>query len=54
MISIITAIYNQLAMNRIFYDSIVETTDSEFELIIIDNMTFHRRHAACAETDDCI
>ena len=37
MISIITAIYNQLAMNRIYYDSIVKNTDSEFELIIIDN-----------------
>ncbi|MCR5497814.1 MAG: glycosyltransferase [Paludibacteraceae bacterium] len=37
MISIITAIFNQLPMNRMFYDSIVKNTDSEFELIIVDN-----------------
>lgn len=37
LISIITAIYNQLDMNRIYYDSICKHTDSDWELIIIDN-----------------
>lgn len=37
MISIITAIYNQIAMNRLYYKSLVETTDGEWELIVIDN-----------------
>lgn len=37
MLSIITAIYNQLQMNQLYYDSIVKSTDGEWELIIIDN-----------------
>lgn len=37
MVSIITAIYNQLDMNRLYYRSICENTDGEWELIIIDN-----------------
>ena len=37
MISIITAIYNQLAMNKLYYQSICQTTDNEWELIIVDN-----------------
>ncbi len=37
MTSIITAIYNQLAMNKLYYESICRTTDNEWELIIIDN-----------------
>jgi glycosyltransferase involved in cell wall biosynthesis len=37
MISIITSIHNQLAMNRLFYQSIREFTHFPFELIIIDN-----------------
>lgn len=37
MISIITAIYNQLGMNRLYYETVKENTDSDWELIIIDN-----------------
>lgn len=37
MISIITAIYNQLDMNTMFYQYLVRYTDSDFELIVIDN-----------------
>lgn len=37
MISIITAIYNQLEMNRLFLKSIRRSTRSPWELIIIDN-----------------
>jgi glycosyltransferase involved in cell wall biosynthesis len=37
VISIITAIHNQLAMNKIFYKSIRDYTHYPFELIIIDN-----------------
>ena len=37
MISIITAIYNQLDMNKLFWDYLKKYTDSTFELIIIDN-----------------
>lgn len=37
MISIITAIYNQLDMNRLYLESIAGTTDGEWELIVIDN-----------------
>ncbi len=37
MVSIITAIHNQLEMNRIYYQSIVESTDGDWELIVIDN-----------------
>ena len=37
MISIITAVHNQLAVNRLFYEKIKEYTYHEFELIIVDN-----------------
>ncbi|MFR9651240.1 MAG: glycosyltransferase family 2 protein [Rikenellaceae bacterium] len=37
MISIITAVYNQLSMNKIYWENLVHSTDGEFELIIIDN-----------------
>ena len=37
MISIITAIYNQLDMNKLFWEYLKKYTDSTFELIIIDN-----------------
>lgn len=37
MISIITAIHNQLAMNKLFYESVCAATRSEWEMIIIDN-----------------
>lgn len=37
MISIITAIHNQLDMNKLFWDYLVRYTKNEFELIIIDN-----------------
>lgn len=37
MISIITAVYNQLGLNQIFYESLAKHTFHPFELIIIDN-----------------
>jgi GT2 family glycosyltransferase len=37
MISIITAIYNQLDMNKLFWSYLKKYTDHPFELIIIDN-----------------
>ena len=37
MISIITAIYNQLDMNKLFWEYLNKYTDHPFELIIIDN-----------------
>lgn len=37
MISIITAIHNQLAANRIFFDKLRRYTSLPFELIIVDN-----------------
>ena len=37
MISVITAIYNQLPMNRIFLESLRNSTEGEWELIVIDN-----------------
>lgn len=37
MISIVTAIHNQLAVNQIFWDALVRYTEHPFELIIIDN-----------------
>ncbi len=37
MISIITAIYNQLDMNKLFWEYLKKYTDNPFELIIIDN-----------------
>lgn len=37
MISIITAIYNQLPMNRLYFEYLKKYTYSPFELIIVDN-----------------
>ena len=37
MISIITAIYNQLPVNKIFWEYLKKNTCQPFELIIIDN-----------------
>lgn len=37
MLSIITAIYNQLDMNKLYYQYLKKYTDNKFELIIIDN-----------------
>lgn len=37
MVSIITAIYNQLDMNKLFWEYLQKYTDNKFELIIIDN-----------------
>lgn len=37
MLSIITAIYNQLDMNKLYYEYLKKYTDNVFELIIIDN-----------------
>ena len=37
MVSVITAIYNQLDMNKLFWKYLKKYTDGEFELIIIDN-----------------
>jgi GT2 family glycosyltransferase len=37
MLSIITAIYNNIGMNRLFYKYLVKYTHYPFELIIIDN-----------------
>ena len=37
MLSIITAIYNGLNMNRLFYEHLKASTEGAFELIIIDN-----------------
>lgn len=37
MITIITAIYNQLAMNKLYLENIRKATHGEWELIIIDN-----------------
>lgn len=37
MISIITAIYNQLDMNKLFWTYLQKYTDNPFELIVIDN-----------------
>lgn len=37
MISIITAIYNQLDMNKLYWKYLQKYTDNPFELIIIDN-----------------
>lgn len=37
MISIITAIHNQLEVNKIFYNSLKKSTFNSFELIILDN-----------------
>ena len=37
MISIITAVHNQLAMNKLFVESLHKYSTMPFELIIIDN-----------------
>ena len=37
MISIITAVHNQLAVNRVFLDTLAKNTASDYELIIVDN-----------------
>ncbi len=37
MISIITAVYNQLAMNRLFLRAVRKFTAGDYELIVIDN-----------------
>ncbi|MDR2691580.1 MAG: glycosyltransferase [Dysgonamonadaceae bacterium] len=39
MISIITAIHNQVNMNRLFWDYLLRYTDNPFELIIVDNIS---------------
>ena len=36
-LSIITAVYNQLAMNQIYWENLVKHTQHSFELIVIDN-----------------
>ena len=36
-LSIITAVYNQLAMNQIYWENLVKYTQHSFELIVIDN-----------------
>lgn len=36
-LSIITAVYNQLAMNQIYWENLVKNTKHSFELIVIDN-----------------
>jgi len=37
MISIITAVHNQLAVNRVFLDTLQKKTSTPYELIIVDN-----------------
>lgn len=37
MISVITAVYNQLEMNKLFLEELKKNTYNEFELIIVDN-----------------
>jgi GT2 family glycosyltransferase len=37
MISIITALHNQIGMNKIFFEYLKKNTKNDFELIIIDN-----------------
>ena len=37
MISIITSVYNQLSMNKLFYETLKKNTSLPFELIVIDN-----------------
>jgi len=37
MISIITAVHNQLAVNRVFLDTLQKNTSTAYELIIVDN-----------------
>jgi GT2 family glycosyltransferase len=58
MISIVTAVHNQLAINKLFYKSLVRYTNNPFELIIIDNNSidgsrefFHSVGATVIEND---
>ena len=37
MTSVIVAVRNQLAMNRLFWENLCRTTDGPFELIVVDN-----------------
>lgn len=37
MVSIITAVHNQLGMNRLFYETLRRNTRNPFELIVVDN-----------------
>lgn len=37
MISVMTAIYNQLNVNKLYWESLCSYTDNPFEVIIIDN-----------------
>ena len=37
MLSIIVAVHNQLAMNRLFWRHLSANTENEWELIVIDN-----------------
>lgn len=37
MISIVTAVHNQIGMNRLFYETLKRNTRNVYELIIIDN-----------------
>jgi GT2 family glycosyltransferase len=39
MISIITAIHNQIDMNKLFWEYLLKYTDNPFELIIVDNIS---------------
>lgn len=51
MISIVTAVHNQIGMNRLFYETLKRNTRNVYELIIIDNNStdgsreFFREHA---------
>ncbi len=53
MISIITSVHNQLAMNKLYYEYLKKYTKNPFELIIIDNNSndgsteFFNQHADC-------
>lgn len=50
--SIITAVHNQLGVNRLYWETVTSSTDGDFELIIIDNAStdgsreFYRNLAA--------
>jgi GT2 family glycosyltransferase len=39
MISIITAVHNQISMNKLFWEYLLKYTEKPFELIIIDNIS---------------
>ena len=58
MISIITAVYNQLGLNKLFYKNLIKYTHHPFELIIVDNNSndgsrefFKRMGAVVIEND---